>query len=411
MKIKLFYIHPANYGNLMMACVFMKNFYELQVNNKKELPEFYLDVLDDDELLRVKKSLPEEIIVYREDLYNRKRRGILGKLSKLVNIPREIYYNKKTYDACIVLGGDCISQYYSAQVFVSDMIKFRAISKKVPFYLLGQTMGPFSGYAVGLVKNSLKRCHIYVRDNDCYRYLKKHFGFKYLYEARDLAFLDIPFQDDEQIGDIVKQKYVGTSKYITVVASGANRQYTSDEEAYIREYLEIIKYIVMQTGYDVLLLAHVIHVQDSNDKMIIDKLAKVLENGYVEKKYLDKIHIADEMMMPYEARILIGGGSVTVTGRMHAAVSSINMGTIPVCLSYSVKFKGVIGDDFKLNDYIYQCRNDELWKNGDVHRQVIKMLEEVLENRKQLVDRIAHQLENVQRCAYSQISVINFTGK
>ena len=86
MKIKLFYIHPTNYGNLMMACAFMKYYTDISQQKKSETPEFYLDVLDDEELNRVKASLPEGIKVYREDLYDRKRRGALGKLEKLVKI-------------------------------------------------------------------------------------------------------------------------------------------------------------------------------------------------------------------------------------------------------------------------------------------------------------------------------------
>ena len=103
MKIKLFYIHPTNYGNLMMACAFMKYYTDISQQKKSETPEFYLDVLDDEELNRVKASLPDGIKVYREDLYDRKRRGALGKLEKLVNIPREIAYNCKAYDMCVVL--------------------------------------------------------------------------------------------------------------------------------------------------------------------------------------------------------------------------------------------------------------------------------------------------------------------
>ena len=177
----------------MMACAFIKYYADISQQKKSETPEFYLDVLDDEELNRVKASLPDGIKVYREDLYDRKRRGALGKLEKLVNIPREIAYNCKAYDMCVVLGGDCISQYYSTQVFVSDMVKFQQISKKQKMYLLGQTMGPFHGYAVGLVKRSLKNTMIYVRDHDCYHYLKETFDFPNLKEARDLAFLDIPF--------------------------------------------------------------------------------------------------------------------------------------------------------------------------------------------------------------------------
>lgn len=223
MKIKLFYIHPTNYGNLMMACAFIKYYADISQQKKSETPEFYLDVLDDEELNRVKASLPDGIKVYREDLYDRKRRGALGKLEKLVNIPREIAYNCKAYDMCVVLGGDCISQYYSTQVFVSDMVKFQQISKKQKMYLLGQTMGPFHGYAVGLVKRSLKNTMIYVRDHDCYHYLKETFDFPNLKEARDLAFLDIPYQDDQGKKKKLQSEFGLETDYITLVPSGARR--------------------------------------------------------------------------------------------------------------------------------------------------------------------------------------------
>lgn len=398
MKIKLFYIHPTNYGNLMMACVFIKYYTDLAKQKGLDTPAFYLDVLDDEELNRVKASIPAEISVYREELYDRKRRGVLGKIEKLVNIPREISYNCKKYDMCVVLGGDCISQYYSTQVFVSDMIKFRQISKKQKLYLLGQTMGPFHGYAINLVKQSLKNTMIYVRDHDCYEYLQETFGFSNLREARDLAFLNIPFQDDKDKQVELQYRYRLNDKYITIVPSGARRQYTSKEEIYIDEYIKVIRYIVDELKLDVLLLAHVIHVLDSNDKVIIDKIIKK-----IEPQYMEHIQVVDSLIYPYEARILLGGGLATITGRMHAAVSSINMGTVPICLSYSVKFKGVIGDDFGLNDYIYQCRGDEIWDSGNVHTEVIRRLDMALENREKVLKQIGSELKTVQKKSIRQI--------
>lgn len=398
MKIKLFYIHPTNYGNLMMACVFIQHFHQIIIDTKHEVPDFYLDVLDDAELERVKKSLPEDIKIYRENLFDRKKRGIFGKLTKLINIPREIVHNCKAYDICIVLGGDCISQYYSKQVFVSDMLKFRAISKKVPFYLLGQTMGPFHGYAIKLVQKCLKNCKIYLRDSDCFEYINKTFHFPYLYEARDLAFLDIPFQNDEQKKNELLKQYVGDKAYITIVPSGADRQYTCNTSNYIQEYIKIIDYLIHTTKYDILLLAHVIHVSDSDDKRIIDQIIKEIDNSY-----FNRIHVVNFLLLPYEARILIGNSVAVITGRMHAAVSSINMGTIPICLSYSVKYKGVIGDDFGLNDYIYECRGDEIWIEGKVCTKVIQMLEFVLLNREDLIKQINNKFEIVQKKALSQI--------
>ena len=153
---------------------------------------------------------------------------------------------------------------------------------------------------------------------------------------------------------------------------------------------------------DVLLLAHVIHVSDSNDKIIIDELMKRLDH-----RYHSRVHVVDHLIQPYEARILLGGGKATITGRMHAAVSSINMGTVPICLSYSVKFKGVIGDDFDLNDYIYQCRGDDIWASGNVHVEVINRLNAVLENRESIVNNIASKLEAVQKKSMLQIEELS----
>lgn len=398
MKVKLFYIHPTNYGNLMMACVFIKYFSGLYKERTGREPEYYLDVLDDAELERVRKALPEGIKLFRENLFNRKRRGVTGKIEKLVNIPREIRYNTKYYDVCVVLGGDCISQYYSTQVFISDMVRFKAMSKKMPVYLLGQTMGPFSGYAVNLVKKCLSKCEIYVRDHDCYKYLENDYFTGNLHEARDLAFLDIPYQEDLMIKKRLMDQYIGANQYITVVASGADRQYTSNIDDYINEYIKIIKYIIDEKNLDVLLLAHVIHVSDSNDKKIIDKII-----SQIEPKYLEKMHVVGTLLYPYEARILIGGGLATITGRMHAAVSSINMGTIPICLSYSVKFKGVIGDDFDLNSYIYQCRGDNIWADGSVHKTIIDMLNQVLEDRENILYKIGLKLKGIQDLSCKQI--------
>lgn len=401
MKIKLFYIHPTNYGNLMMASSFIYNFNLLWTERHGVSPMFYVDVLDDEELERVKKSLPKGIGIYRENLYDRKRRGILGKIEKLLNIPREIYSNHKNYDVCAVLGGDCISQYYSAQVFVSDMIKFKHISKKVPFYLVGQTMGPFHGYAVRLIQNCLRGCKVYVRDHECYEYIKGKFRFPCLVETRDLAFLDIPYQNDREIQEKVLSRYTGDAPYITIVPSGADRQYTSNLDEYIEEYVKIIDYVFINTNYDIVLLAHVIHVEDSNDKKIIDLLLPRLK-----EKYKMRMHVVDFLLQPYEARIILGNGLVTITGRMHAAVSSINMGTMPICLSYSVKFKGVIGDEFDLNEYIYQCRGDELWSQGLVSENICKMLSQALSCRQEIEERLKERISDVKRQAMSQIEAV-----
>lgn len=399
MKIKVFFVHPSNYGNMMMVASYIYNSYMIFTNEYKISPIFYLDVLDQEELKMVKKSLPQNINVKGEFIYNKKRRGIIGKIQKLVNVPYEIHYNKMHYDACIILGGDCISQYYSKQKFVFNQIIFHFVSKKIPTYALGQTMGPFSGLYKNLIKWGMKYCNIFTREKANYLYLKNEFGFKRLHEARDLAVLDIPFQNDCDMAKNVLRKYVGDKKYVTYVPSGANLQYTSKEDEYINEFVQMIENTLYKTDYDVVLLAHVIHTENSNDKKIIDKIYPK-----ISAEYKNRIKIVNYLINPYEARIILGNGEYTITGRMHAAVSSINMNVMPICLSYSVKYKGVIGDVYGFNDFIIQCRGNEYWNGYKINKKVAELESRLIDNKSDYCEMIKAKNEDVKRMAMQQIS-------
>ncbi|WP_318709673.1 polysaccharide pyruvyl transferase family protein [Candidatus Acetatifactor stercoripullorum] len=401
MKIKLFFVHPKNYGNMMMAASFITYFTNILENKYRDLPEFYVDVLDDYELELVRKSLPAGIKVYRENLFNRKRRGVFGKLQKAVFIPYEIYYNIKNYDACVLLGGDCISQYYSRQVFISNMLKLHFIAKRNIVLAPGQTMGPFHGYAIRLVKWAMKDCFIYARDHDCYLYIKNNFDFENLFEARDLAALDIPYQNNRQIVQDTLNKYIGNREYITIVPSGANFQYTPDTEHYVEEYVKIIENTLEHTRFDVLLLAHVIHTNTSNDKVIVDQIADKISG-----RFKGRLTIIDSLILPYEARILLGNGQYTITGRMHAAVSSINMGVPAICLSYSVKYKGVIGDVYGMNDYILQCRGADAWQGDRVYTTIVEMQKELYKNKDRIQKALVEKNVNVKKLSLWQIEDI-----
>lgn len=56
-----------------------------------------------------------------------------------------------------------------------------------------------------------------------------------------------------------------------------------------------------------------------------------------------------------------------------------------------------------LNDYIYQCRGDDIWYSGNVSTEVIARLNMVLENRKSIVKKINDKLELVKKKSMLQI--------
>ena len=400
MRIKLFFIHPKNYGNMMMADSFIYYFTQFVSKTKETDITFYLDVVDDEELRIVKKNLPSDISIKSDILYDQKKQGILGKIEKLFFVPIEIRHNIKKFDASVILGGDCISEYYSKQKFVFNMIKFHFISKKIPMFALGQTMGPFSLRSIKFVRWALENCKIYARDDDGYRYLIEKVGLHNVKKARDLALLNIPFQYDEKIIKNTIKRYIGKMdcKYITYVPSGANLQYTSDTVHYIEEFVRMIMNSIDKYSVDILLLAHVIHTKTSNDKAIIDKIMQL-----IPKQYKKRINCINYLILPYESRILLGNGLFTITGRMHAAVSSINMGVVPICLSYSVKYKGVIGDPYDLNEYIIQCRGNDKWVGHEISDKVALLQEKLITENEKNRRRIVERNEENSKIALSQI--------
>lgn len=403
MKIKLHYIHPNNYGNLMMASAFIDKFSELY----KGEAIFYVDVTNDEEMKRLKKSLEKDIKIEKDYLIEENFRNInVSKMKKVINLIKKIKYERNSYDCHIYLGGDCISEYYGIRQFIIDAITMKFISKKKKTFLVGQTIGPFSGYRKKLVKNCLKKCYIFTRDDSCYDYLKDVIKLPNVNKSRDLAFLDIPHQNDIEVSKEILEKYNCNGEYISVVASGLIRSYTDDENSYIDEYIRIITNIIDKTNYKVLLLAHVIHNPASDDTRAIREIIKKIPD-----KYKSNIMVVDELIMPHEARALLGNGKLTITGRMHAAVSSLNKTVIPICLSYSVKYQGVVGNGFNLKNLIIECGNKEIWKQKEVSKIVNEKVMYVLNNSENLKKEIEIKLEETKKQSLEQIKdVIRIMG-
>ena len=85
-------------------------------------------------------------------------------------------------------------------------------------------------------------------------------------------------------------------------------------------------------------------------------------NNYIN----ENLTVIKEQILPVEARIILGHAYFTLTCRMHAAVSSFQMGKPAICLSYSSKYKGVIAEGLKMNNLVIEAKNEELWQSGIV---------------------------------------------
>ncbi|OQA31895.1 MAG: colanic acid biosynthesis protein [archaeon ADurb.Bin336] len=387
-----------NYGSFMMLI----NFIEYNYKENKNL-KFCVELDSKEDFERLKKEISKEIKIYfiKKKKFNYKK--IKGKINGFLykQLFSQIEIIKQKYSAVVILGGDDLSEYYAGWQVSFELLKIFFLSKKVPVFLIGQTIGPFNYWRKKIAKLTLSKSHIYLRDSLCKEYLEKEIGLNNLVLSSDLAFLDLPNQ--KKYLNFYKNFKIKKENYITLVPSGLVKQYTSNENDYINNWIILIKNLIKNPKFKnkkVVLLAHVLKPSSTDDRIIIDKIYSKLENNFKKNIVLVK-----EELLPSQARSILGNGLFTITGRMHAAISTLQMKKPAISLAYSVKYAGIIGKDLEL-DLVIEAKGNTIWKNKkivfDIERKVkdlisskiklnsktqskIKMLKKFIKQNKELV--------------------------
>lgn len=380
--------NPLNYGTNMMVTNFM--YYldkEMKKNNK-----YLLDVTNDEDLNNYKNqyklgNMEKQLVDYDftyanstvERLFNKIKREYVNQYATDKLIKKMI----SEIDVLIVLGGDDLSEYYSIDSLKKEFYRLNSIKKECKTILVGQTIGPFKDERIKLAQESFNEINIYSRDPWTTRYLKEVLKVKLVEDSADLAFLPLPEQDNLDLQEKVLNRYNLTpNKYITIVPSGLYKSYCSDKEIYINNIIEIINYISSKyKEYNLVLLPHVLRNSDIDDRNII----KEIENKLGERENITYIY--DEMP-PLQARFILGNGVLTITGRMHGAISTLQMRKPAISIAYSVKYKGVIGEGLNLNELIVEGSKREDWEKSIIERDVCKKIDYVLNNYSNLKEKI-----------------------
>lgn len=388
MKIKIERItNTYNYGSFMMAINTI-----VMLNKSISNVNFYCDVRTDEDLNRLKyETKIDNIYRYKPKVYNS---------GKIFNFMKKIKDKYKEFDAVIILGGDDISEYYNVEALPRRLKSFarrRYMGMKV--ILIGQTIGPFTGKRIKIAKNMLNKVKIYTRDDNCLEYIKS-IGIKTGIRGKDLAFLDLP-----RNGKGVLEKYSLQNKnYITLVLSGLYKLYTNKYEIYIKESINIIRCLLNNAkikDQHIVILPHVTRPEDTTDLTIIKDVEKAIAGE--EKKRI--IFIKDEMMAS-EARCILENGLFTVTGRMHAAVSTFFKIKPAIALSYSVKYDGVIGNGLKRRDLLIEAASDDLWEKGKISEMVNQKVDYVMENYEMLIKEIEKEISDTNKILIDEFNDI-----
>ncbi len=350
--------NTLNYGALMMVAVYISKF-------KEKYPEatFIVDNVEDRGLERIKfesqvdciESFKELGVDLRPDCSKNNNVIKLIKYSTYAN-----GFGKKIknlgVDRVIQLGGDDFSEYYSIKALVIEFIKIQSlINNELDVLLVGQTIGPFTGWRVKLASHVLSKVTIFTRDVNCLQYLKNDLKLTNVYSSKDLAYLPLPMQNSKVVDDEVSKLIGSINGYITLVPSGLWKSYCSERDIYVANWVKLIEELISQNK-SVVLLAHVIS-DTSDDRQVIKAIMEKLDESI-----RNKIVVVDSIISAALARTIISKSSCVISGRMHACVSALQTLVPTIPLSYSIKFKGVIGE-LEVENFIIECGNSAMWNN------------------------------------------------
>lgn len=386
-----------NYGTGMMGLITITELHRRYKGGVKISCDFANDSTIDD----VKSELNDEVLLERHKFSPKKRFS-----NKLIRVVYNLFSpfsrkDVKQYDEIIILGGDDISEYYVNNIFL-EILQYWYWSLFSPVILLGQSIGPFNLKRNRLVaKYFLNRITIIVRDGWTRKYLLTEFRLnKNVYQGADLAFKKLPLQNKVSIKTEALSTYgLEQDKYCTIVISGIQgKYYTNDKEIFFNTYEQIIRSIWGK--YDdiqkICLLAHTFPPHANEGRVIEEFLVRF------SKEERGRLIAVTSKINQIRSRFILGSGMFTITGRMHAAISTFQMGKPAISLSYSAKYQGVIGINLDRGDLIIESNNPNLWDSGEIVKLVMDRVDYIFNNYETLTvsikDKVEQQIEIVDSC-------------
>lgn len=377
--------NTLNYGSMMMAESYMYHV-------AKSFPEMSFEFIvlsTREQAVQTKERFEAALkgvckieVVSEDDILGPTGHKV-KKIKNLVNGKKLIALARDAkIDGVVVFGGDDFSDTASNKWIIKEFCQFHHLLKnKLPVIFIGQTMGPFRYKSLEkLYIPFLKRkgIHIYCRDPRSFRYLSEK-GLQNITLAADLAFLPL-CREGEESGLSHPMQY---DNYLTVVPSGLIYRYglEQDLEAYVNFLATMTINLMDRCEIEqVVLLPHVLAPPEVDDRPIGSMLRQKLTDNLSPERVL----LIAEELLPYQARSILGRSRLVFTGRMHAAISALEQGVVPLSLAYSEKYHGIIGDYFGLSELVIDVRRkrwDELLSECEAAARLVRKYGEDLHKR------------------------------
>ncbi len=379
---------------------------------------FWVELDGNENFDRLLKALPRELhsnsqIKIRQlplKITSIDNSSILRKALRLYN---KFYKHPKSFKklgitSVIILGGDDISEYYKKWMILSDLYRIYRYSRKFPTTLAGQTIGPFRGFRERLAAKCLSRTVIYSRDELTFSYLKKQLKLpeQHIRSSADLCFPELPGQNAAT--GILESYKLQADNYITLVPGGFFTLYTNDRGGYINSWARMIAGLLDKASFKKMRIALLPHVtRPEDDREIIGAIYKILiQKGEDPERFC----MIEEELMPHQLRHILGNGYLTISSRMHAALSTFQMKRPAIALGYSVKYEGVIGLSIQCPELVVHCTSSLLSDPEGFTFEVLQKTSYIETNYQQLITHLESRIPRLKAMAEDQIKEICSTA-
>ena len=303
----------------------------------------------------------------------------------------EIAKRFKECDYIIVLGGDEISEYYGIFGLINILTEIYILSNIHKVFLLSQTIGPFNSWRKIFAKITLKEPEsIYLRDKISFQHCTTDLRLKQkCYLSTDLGFLNLAKQNYKFN---IKRYGIESGKYICFIPSGLWSHYCNDYNTFVKGLIIVCNKLLEIARRDDLKIVLLPHVVNRGDPALIQKIINKINS----KRLVPILDIS----YPYEARLILGEGLLTISGRMHGTISSLQKGIPAISMSYSVKYAGVIGYGLNLHELVVEIKKKTFL---DDINEVCKTIENTLKNYDEIKKKVDKSVKVAKKNAMDPI--------
>ena len=282
-------------------------------------------------------------------------------------------------DLIVTSGGDDWSEDYGYITPISCMYLSyisKLMGKKV--VLWGESIGPFKN--TFLINNLYKYLNkidvIGVREPISLEYLRNKFNLSNVILTWDTAFILPPSNIDNV------KLYIPESEYFCISFSQMISRYvkiTNLNKNSYNSYIEImanwVDYLIGKTEFYAVFIPHVFE-QGSDDRI-------VCKNIFNKVKNKSKVLLIEDKLTASQFKKVISKGKFFIGSRMHPIVAALSSNIPSISISYSLKYEGIIGKMFNMDNYIFNV------KNGITIETLVTISDEFLKEYEKYPDKLA----------------------